>query len=363
MLADHAGYEALQDDTGAGGRALAVLYQDLSAHGWPATLLARTLPEALSYCRFLDPCDRSAWMAGLAHCWHKHGWALDREARRNLLELAAWWCMWPLAAQVGEALGPDTSCTAEEALRLVEAWRHIGRADDALALAMRLQILAPGERRYADTCADLLAWSEWRKRVPGAAGRDWGEPDLSLEPMAHHHDNDFAWQYYDPSIAQLCCLPLFSDAAEWHHWLDDVYSYGDQVVYAIEHRAWGFIGNASLVVHEGVGFFYYWLGPDFQGQGLGPRAVSLLLAMAKKEYGLRCCYAKAFDYNVRSRRALQKLGFEDLGMRGAGGDADQMFFRWGPPCSCNDVCRELHLLLERMDAETRPAMPLPGADD
>jgi RimJ/RimL family protein N-acetyltransferase len=348
------------DDAGSG---LARLYSELDAHGWPGGALARRLPALLSCSAQLHPRERCAWIAGISLCWHKHGWALDREARRNLLDLASRWCAWPLAAQVGEALAREALPSGDDALRLMEAWRHMGQSGEALALALRLQLAAPDDWRYADAYADLLAWANWRDRVPRADGPDWGEPELSLEPMAHHHASDFAWQYHDPSIAHLCCLPGLDDPADWHRWLDEVYGYGDQLVYAIRHGDWGFIGCASLVVHQDVGFFYYWLGPEFQGQGLGPRAVSLLLAMAQHEYGLRCCYAKVFDYNLRSRRALEKLGFEDLGMRGAGDDADQMFYRWGEERTRAAVIKELHWLLERMDAQTRPAVPLPDADE
>lgn len=350
-----------QEVPGAGGLALARLYQELSTQGWPGALLARRLGAALACCRHLDPYDRGAWIAGLEHCWRQHGWALEREARRDLLELAACWCAWPLAARIGQSLAPQALGACDDALRLIEAWRHLGRIDDALALAVRLQLLAPGEARYAIAYADLTAWANWRNQAPGAAGQDWNEPDLSLEPMAHHHEHDFAWQYHDPSIAELCCLPVFESGLDWHRWLDRIYGYGDQAVYAIEHRIWGFIGSVSLVLHEDVGFFYYWLGTGFQGQGLGPRAGALLLSMAQQVHGLRCCYAKAFDYNVRSRRALEKLGFADLGVRGAGIDGDQMFFRWGEPCSHADVIKELHWLMARMDADIRPAVPLPDA--
>jgi RimJ/RimL family protein N-acetyltransferase len=338
-------------------------HAEFVAHDWCGALLGRRLPPLLSCCGTLDPRQRSAWIAGLARCWHKHGWALDRDAMCSLLDLASRWGAWPLAAEVGEALARKSLPTGVDALHLLQAWRHLGRADAALGLAVRLQLLEPGDWRYADAYSELLAWANWRDRVPRADGRDWGEADLSLEPMAHHHESDFAWQYYDPAIAQLCCLPEFDHPGEWHSWLDDVYGYGDQFVYAITHRDWGFAGSASLVVHEDVGFFYYWLGPDFQGRGLGPRAVSLLLAMARHEYALKSCYAKVFDYNLRSRRALEKLGFADLGMRGAGDDADQMFYRWGDERPRGSVIKELHWLLERMDAETRPAVPLPDAGE
>ena len=47
-------------------------------------------------------------------------------------------------------------------------------------------------------------------------------------------------------------------------------------------REWGFVGSVSLVMHGEVGFFYYWIGRDFQGYGIGPEAVQLLLQAARE---------------------------------------------------------------------------------
>ncbi len=125
------------------------------------------------------------------------------------------------------------------------------------------------------------------------------------------------------------------------------------------HREWGFIGCVSLAVHRDVGFFYYWLGRDFQGRGYGPRAGALLLSLAQQAYGLRCCYAKVYDHNLRSRRGLEKMGFADLDIRGAGEDCNQVFYRRGPAQARRRIVGELHWLLECMDAQVRPA-PQPG---
>ena len=94
---------------------------------------------------------------------------------------------------------------------------------------------------------------------------------LRLEPLGHHHCADFAWQYWDPDIARLCCLPVFADDAAWHRWLDECWGYGDQRLYAVLHRDWGFVGSVSLTLHEDLGFFYYWIGSRFPGAGARDR--------------------------------------------------------------------------------------------
>ncbi|HBF50265.1 MAG TPA: hypothetical protein DDX04_07675, partial [Massilia sp.] len=200
--------------------------------------------------------------------------------------------------------------------------------------------------------AELRAWLAWRQHFPPSASSG----ALTLEPLAHHHARDFAWQYHDPTIAELCCLPVFADALDWHRWLAALWREGRRLLFAVLHREWGLIGCVSLQLHQDLGFFYYWLGRDFQGHGYGPCAGQLLLDLAARTYGLRCCYAKAFDTNLRSRSGLGKMGFADLGMRGAGDDCDQVFYRRGPAQGRRRTVDELDRLLDSMDAGVRPAL-------
>lgn len=341
------------DDSGT--PELPSLFDALAAQDWPVLILERTLPELLRQAQSLAPADRCAWLAGLHQVWRRHGWALTPAGKGALLELAAAWCAWPLAYAVGQSLHAASPLDGEQALRMIDACRHLGDGDTAIEHAVRLQLLHPSEQSYADVHLELLAWRHWRDRMPVVDGDEWDDDELRLEPLAHHHMRDFAWQYYDPAIAELCCLPHFQDDAQWHCWLDDIYHADDQRIFAVIHHEWGFIGCVSLIMHESVGFFYYWLGRDFQGHGLGPRAVSLMLAMAQHDYGMRCCYAKVFDHNMPSHRALQKLGFEYLGICGVAPDDNQLFYRRGATQSADEVTRELHVLLDRMDSDTKAA--------
>jgi RimJ/RimL family protein N-acetyltransferase len=338
--------------------ALAALFDALAAHDWPVAQLERRLPKLLDLAGALAADARCAWLDGLHRVWRRHGWALSRAARLDLLQLACGWCAWPLAHAVGVSLAADGALEGEHALRMLGACRHLGDVDGALDLAVRLQLAHPDKSAYAEAHRELLAWLDWRDGMPVIDGADWGDDALRLEPMAHHHLADFAWQYADPAIAELCCLPSFQRESEWHDWLDAAYRGGEQRVFAVMHAEWGCVGSVSLAMHRAVGFFYYWLGPDFQGQGLGPRAVALLLAAARRDYGLRCCYAKAYDYNAPSRRALAKLGFAELGICGVAPDDDQLFYRHGEAAPQAALVDELHQLLDDMGSETRAAAPL-----
>ena len=327
----------------------------LEARQWRLRPFLKHLPSICDNAWALPAKDRLGWLGRLHTLWQRHAWAITPEYRRQLLTLAAAWGDWPWVVSLGQSLLTCEYPDDTAALMLGEAYRQLGEAEAALALVVTRQLAAPNDTRFARLHADLGEWAHWRERCGPIDGSEWGDAELRLEPLAHHHVADFAWQYHDPQIAELCCLPRFTSDAQWHDWLDDVYRMGDQRIDAILHREWGFIGCVSLIAHEGVGFFYYWLGEGFRGHGLAPRAVALLLAGSETHIGLTSCYAKVFDYNHPSRRALEKLGFADIGVSAVSPHEDEMFYRRGQPCSRNQMVEELHGLLHAMGSATRAA--------
>ena len=307
----------------------------------------------------LHPVERHARLAVLHRLWADKGSVLAPDALRALLDHAAAWSAWPLVHAVGTRLAATAELDTNATLHLVDACRALGKDSEALSLANTLAgtlARTQPQPQHDELVSELRSWQAWRRHFPPPPRSG----ALTLEPLAHHHARDFAWQYGDPSIAELCCLPLFADALDWHGWLAERWREGRRLLYAVLHDDWGFIGCVSLTLHRDLGFFYYWLGRDFQGRGFGPRAGQLLLDLAQRAYGLRGCYAKAFDYNLRSRRGLDKMGFTGLGMRGAGDDCNQVFYRRGPPQSRRRTIDELHCLLENMDASVRPARMPPA---
>lgn len=334
---------------------LTAIWQELQLRNWPVRELEERLTDLLDLSSSLLSEHRGQWLDALRRVWEEHGWALRAQGRAGLLELASAWCDWPLAAAVGEALGEGEELDDTSSLLLIRAYRQMGDADSALALAVVGQIAKPADTRYADAYRELAEWCAWRESWSRIDGVDHGDDELALEPLGFHHLCDFAWQYHDPAVAELCCLPTFPGDDQWREWLVDIYRLGDQRIYAVMHATLGFVGNVSLIQHGGLGFFYYWLGPDFQGRGLGPRAVALLLAQAEQAWGLECCYAKVYEHNAHSRRALEKLGFEELGIAAVSPNDDEVFYRRGEPAARERIVGELHWLLAAMDSETRAA--------
>lgn len=306
----------------------------------------------------LSASTRTVWLHALHEYWSRRHWAFSTEHLASLLALTIRWCDWPLARKVGTTLAKRRSLNCAETLALVDACLHIGDLDTAIELTTLRQLGYPSELEFSSCHEYLLEYKNWRDRNIRQGDIDGDDDDLQLEPMGHHHLPDFAWQYHDPAIAERCCLPTFENDAQWHRWLDAIYNCGDQQIHAVIHREWGFIGSVSLILHEGIGFFYYWFGPDFQGQGYGPRAVTLMLASAAERYGLHTCYAKVYEDNIPSRRALEKLGFEDIQVCAVAPDNDEVFYRRGPLADRGRIAEELHWLLAAMNSGTRPAILL-----
>jgi RimJ/RimL family protein N-acetyltransferase len=331
--------------------------RELVDEDWDPLMFIRNLPEFIQCAETLAPKDRLAWLTGMRKIWHRHGWVLDIHARKSLLELAAAWSAWPLAIAIGESLRHTHRFDEAVIGSLRDAYHSSGDVDAALDLAVALQLACPVSQSHAQAYRHLIAWRDWRDRI----GHIQGDDELRLEPLGHHHMPDFAWQYYDPAIAELCCLPSFGTADEWHRWLNGVYAHDDERIFAVIHRVWGFVGCVSLVLHGDIGFFSYWIGRDFQGYGFGPSAASLLLTAAHQHAGMRCCYTKVYDYNTPSRKGLEKIGFEYLGICAVAPNDNQLFYRLGEKDARASTVAELHALMDYLDSDSRAAMPLLSA--
>ncbi len=219
---------------------------------------------------------------------------------------------WPMITWLGTVLSIGNTATVEDELYLGIALWRIGRPSQAQDISRRLLLIQPHNPHAQALHQQLLDEQHKQTHFPPWDPAQAQDSVLRLEPLSHQHVADFAWQYYDPSIADLCCLPHFNNDEEWHTWLDEMACFDDQMMFAIWHHDWGFIGSVSLILQDGIGFFYYWVGRDFQGHGFAPRAAALLFELAETQWGMTACYAKVFADNMVSRRGLTKLGFKPV---------------------------------------------------
>jgi len=314
------------------------------------------LRKVLARADALSPDARSDWLCTLRRYADRPASPAPEE-RDALIALATRWADWPLVLRLA-SITDLREGASEIASAVITAMHRLGNGEDALACCRSRMLRHPHERMHPEVHAGLAAWRGFVDAQGGAI--DGG--CLRLEPLGHHHLADFAWQYHDPEIARLCCLPAFQSEAQWHAWLDASWGYGDQRLYAVIDPEWGFVGSVSLIQHGALGFFYYWIGPDFQGQGRGAAAVRILLGDAASRRGMRSCYAKVFVDNQPSRRAMEKLGFAPAQAMPAPPWSGEMFYRHGEQIPHVVQARELQWLFERMGSQMRIRQPLAGVD-
>ncbi|ASA57323.1 GNAT family N-acetyltransferase [Vibrio gazogenes] len=180
--------------------------------------------------------------------------------------------------------------------------------------------------------------------------------ELTLTLLEPHHIDSYRWAYTkqrdaNKSVATLCNLPKFHNDDEWRNWLHTCRRYPNHYLYAVIHQEWGFIGSVCLEVFNGTGFFYYWLGEDFQGYGFGPQAVTILLKMGEQQKGMRCCYAKVYDHNLPSQKALTKIGFTALPIQVSSADNNEKWYYFGPDKTERQWRNELRKLIADMGSD------------
>ncbi len=333
---------------------LAELLASLVADDGSVRRLDALLPRILDRADGLPVDQRYAWQDGLRRLWRRQAWALSQRHRADLMTLTAAWGDWPLTRAIGHVMESSHGLTAQQANCLVVACRQLGEVLEASDRCRSRMLAHPRESWPEREYHALIGLIEFHTTIAGPIE----SPELRLEPLGHHHDQDFACQFYDPTIAERCCLPDFPSDEHWHHWLDDCWAIGDQRLYAVIDPEWGFVGSVSLVLHAGIGFVYYWIGRDFQGRGLATAAVRLLLDAASVQDGMRACYAKVFEDNTRSQRVLERLGFQALDICPSPPDEAERFYRLGPPQMRERTVEDLHELFARMRSDTRVAAPM-----
>ncbi|WP_337880239.1 GNAT family N-acetyltransferase [Rheinheimera sp.] len=236
-----------------------------------------------------------------------------------LTGLACHLCDWPLLQQI-QQLQEKTDLLLHIQPAVLQG--QFEQACSHLQAASRSPAQADSARALQQELATL------RQQLP-CTEAELHQGCISLTPLHYHHVADFGWQYADPSIASLCNLPQFVSAEHWLGWLYQCRQERARHLFAVMHQEWGFIGSVSLQLFHGVGFFYYWLGKDFQGLGLGPLAVQILLRLGRR-LGMHCCFAKVFNFNLPSQKAILRSGFTHLPFTARTPSEHEQFYYLGP---------------------------------
>lgn len=266
------------------------------------------------------------------------------------LTLAHSLCDWPLVIHLCHTLNELAAryqWSQEENLieSLVWAYGQMGQWPDAMK-CLFLHIEANPEQQTAQKSYQQLELmlGEFPYTVPMPANEL-----LQLTPLNECHMDDFMWQYANPDIARLCQLPSFENEQQWQSWLAVCRQDPNMFVFAVNHVQWGMIGSACLQIHEGVGYFYFWLGDDFQQYGYGVQTLQLLLDVGTRHLGMKACYAKASKSNINSCKAISKAGFKAITPAIESLSEDEVLFYHGPDLLPLQLAQEAKTLFDALN--------------
>lgn len=296
--------------------------------------------------------DRLAVVTNMRGFWQHHAEKLSLTQIKHLAQISEYLCDWPLLSQVSQHGISKDSCKSGNLVRqqIQALWHTLDyqRAQDSTLSELLLQ---PSNTWAFGLHRALLSWQDYCHRQCLGSFDALEQDNLMLEPLGHHHCESFLWQYLDSDIPQWCSLPVFETTDHWHHWLRGELDTPNKRTFAVLHRNWGLIGSVSLTQLNDTGFFYYWIGSDFQGQGYGPAAVEMLLRHASQNIGLSCCFAKAYHDNYRSLRGLAKLGFVEIPFRVKAPRQREKLFYLGPHKRLDELRKDVLELLDFLQSE------------
>lgn len=274
----------------------------------------------------LDARQRIRWRSAMEKVWQQY-YSLVEDAEFLTefgllsMRLGAWGVAKRSLSYVVERLPGHIASNYYLAATLL----HLGERDSARQVIHRCLAMNPS---FEDAIVLSRQLSKWQLRCQedscydATLGRD---REISLHPLAEHYAEEFLYQYRDPSIAVMTSLPDFDDVESFEKWQSEQYQPDNKGLYIIVHREHGLLGVVSLRWHRDMGFFYFWIGTDYQGQGIGQRAARLLFNMAQQTLGIRDFYTCVFRDNSRSISALEKLGFKQLPFTAKEPDEDYLF--------------------------------------
>ena len=200
-----------------------------------------------------------------------------------------------------------------------------GRVRRALELIGRARVMDAESDVYRQFEAALHARIEAWRTTAWFALDELADPELTLEPLGPEHADALVFQYRDPQISTMTRLPELDSRADVLAWLEEHAQEPGLAVYAVMHACWGFIGVVSMRSHANRSYFYFWIGADHQGAGLGCRAVELLFRQAQA-LGVNEIFTAAYPFNQRSCDSLRRLGFQQVDVAASPPDDDLVFF-------------------------------------
>jgi RimJ/RimL family protein N-acetyltransferase len=136
---------------------------------------------------------------------------------------------------------------------------------------------------------------------------------ISLEPLSQSH----AQGLYNRgrSAADWVYMPrsCFVDLADTRQWIDEALQAPAQLPFAIVENGKGKVAGSTRYLnirpeHRALEIGWTWLGQEWQRTGVNTEVKLLLLEYAFEKLGCRRVEFKADGRNLRSQRALERIG-------------------------------------------------------
>lgn len=303
----------------------AVLALLLHSRHDPAVLLAAcpSLHRKLSVER-----DQAHWAEALAAVWRNRFAAppsarLYREVARAGMQVAQW-------GLVRQALhwGIRHHGEGVDDLALL-AWceANTGETERSRSLTSRALALDAGHLGAKDMLRRLqrrhaaMESSPWRQCVKHPTR------PLLLEPLNADHAPALHHQYRDSQIALMTGLGSLPTIAHAQQWIEKRLANRSHADFAVMHRDAGFVGHVGLRVLPPAASFCFWIGIDHQGKRLSTDAGRLLCSFAMSQ-GLDWIFASAYRDNLRSIRALERIGFQRVDSPSASQEDQRVFMAY-----------------------------------
>lgn len=265
-------------------------------------------------------------------------------------------------------LAADLSGTSphEISLPVGALFSALGDHEQALALFERAESLtgptAVTRLHAAVTSASLGRLEEARRHARDALRLDPQlaaarvlsvDLDLTLAPLTPAHAPWIA-AHADAEVTRLSRLAPISSELDAARWIRAVTTGAGRRAFAIEHVDRGTVGVITLSTFQSAGSFVFWLSREHWGLGLGTAAAHRLRRLAITQDGVEELFTLVLAENVRSIRALERLGFRRL----ADAPPPLFLYRWGARPSDPHALARLRRLLDATTSEIEePAWP------
>jgi len=148
---------------------------------------------------------------------------------------------------------------------------------------------------------------------PQAGARSLRGERIRLEPLSQNHAQGLFNRGRHAPDWQFMPRSCFIDLADTRHWIDEALAAPDQQPWAIVENSKNRIVGSTRYLnirpeHRSLEIGWTWLGQEWQRTGVNTQAKSLLLANAFERLHCLRVEFKVDSRNLRSQRALERIG-------------------------------------------------------